>query len=58
MRQHKNERMHKPYISLERSEKHSFWMLGGAKWSSNERTFGSVVTSIRIFEVKRNGFAL
>ena len=26
-------------------------MLGGVKWSSNERTFGSGVTSIRIFEV-------
>ncbi len=39
MRQHKNERMHKPYISMERSEKHSFWMLAGDKWSLVGRTF-------------------
>lgn len=34
MRQHKNERMHKPYISMERSEKHSFESLrrSGLVW--------------------------
>ena len=31
--QQKNKRIHKPYISMERSEKHSFWMLDGDKWS-------------------------
>ena len=34
MRQHKSERMHKPYISMERSEKHSFESLrrSGLVW--------------------------
>ena len=33
-------------------------MLGDVKWSSNERTFDISVTSIQIFEVEWNGFAL
>ena len=40
--------------SRERSEKHSFWMLGRSKWSACARTFAPGVTSIRIFEVERS----
>lgn len=40
---------------MKRSEKHLFRMLAGGKWSPIGRTFDSGVTSVQIFEVKRNG---